>query len=81
MIELALQRGISLVAIDEVRGRRAATAAGLVVTGSLGLLGRAKTSGLIPAVAPYVTAMRAGGVHLDDALVSRFLAAFSEAPA
>jgi predicted nucleic acid-binding protein len=69
---------IQLVAIDEARGRRAAKAAGLTVTGSLGLLGLAKTRGLIPAVGPFVAAMQTGGVYLDDALVRRFLAAVGE---
>jgi predicted nucleic acid-binding protein len=78
VIELALQRRIQLVAIDEARGRRAAKAAGLTVTGSLGLLGLAKTRGLIPAVGPFVAAMQTGGVYLDDALVRRFLAAVGE---
>jgi predicted nucleic acid-binding protein len=79
VIELALQRRISLVAIDEARGRRAASAAGLTVTGSLGLLGRAKARGLVTAVAPYVAVMRTSGVYLDDALVRRFLDAMGEA--
>ena len=79
VIELALQRRVGLVAIDEARGRRAAAAAGLTVTGSLGLLGQAKVLGLVPAVGPYVAAMRDSGVYLDDALVRRFLVAMGEA--
>jgi uncharacterized protein len=78
VIELAIERSIRIVAIDEVRGRRAATAAGLTVTGSLGLLGLAKTHGLIPRVAPYVARMRTSGVYLDDTLVNRFLDALGE---
>jgi predicted nucleic acid-binding protein len=42
VIQLALEQRISLVGIDERKGRRAAGAAGLAVTGTLGLLGRAK---------------------------------------
>jgi predicted nucleic acid-binding protein len=73
VIQLALERQVGTVAIDEVRGRRAALAAGLRVTGSLGLLGRAKAIGLIPVVKPYVTAMRSAGIFLDDGLVEWFL--------
>jgi len=40
VIELALQVGVPRVVIDERRGRRAALAVGLQVTGTLGLLGR-----------------------------------------
>ena len=47
VIQLAIERSIDSVCIDEWRGRRAAKAVGLQVTGSLGLLGRAKHQGLI----------------------------------
>ena len=40
-----LEQAIRDVCIDEWRGRRAAAAIGLQVTGSLGLLGRAKSLG------------------------------------
>ena len=49
VIELALQEGVPRVVIDERRGRRAALAVGLHVTGTLGLLGRAKELGIVPA--------------------------------
>jgi len=42
VIQLVLERGIAWVCIDEWKGRRAALAAGLKVTGVLGLLGLAK---------------------------------------
>jgi predicted nucleic acid-binding protein len=44
VIQLALEQGIAVVAIDERKGRRAALSVGLRVTGSLGLLGRASGS-------------------------------------
>lgn len=48
VIHLALQLGGARACIDDWKGRRAAAALGLPVTGSLGLLARAKTPGLIP---------------------------------
>jgi predicted nucleic acid-binding protein len=78
VIQLAVERGIEIVCIDEWRGRRAATAAGLRVTGSLGLLGRAKRVGLIETVRPWVTKLSAAGVHYHPDLVARFLAAMGE---
>ena len=51
VIQLALEQSISRVCIDELQGRRAALAVGLNLTGSLGLLGRAKLLGIIPAFA------------------------------
>ena len=52
VIELALEQGLSRVAIDEWKGRRAALASGLQVVGSLGLLGKAKSLGLLPSLKP-----------------------------
>jgi len=78
VIQLALDQGIPLVCIDERKGRRAALAVGLKVTGTLGLLGRAKGLGLIPSVRPHVERMVAGGDWFDTALLARFYAAIGE---
>jgi len=45
VIQLALQHGIPLVAIDETVGRRFARLSGLTVTGAIGILLRAKSLG------------------------------------
>lgn len=78
VIQLALELRIARVCIDEWRGRRAATAAGLKITGSLGLLGRAKNLGLIPAVRPWIDKMQAVGIHYHPELLAKFLAAIGE---
>jgi predicted nucleic acid-binding protein len=78
VIQLAMERAIETVCIDEWRGRRAAIAAGLRVTGSLGLLGRAKRVGLIVAVRPWIAKLDAAGVHYHPDLVAKFLAAIGE---
>ncbi len=72
-IALALERGIRLVAIDEAEGRRLALARGLALTGSVGILVRAKRSGLLALVKPSLDAMRAGGAWLGDDLVRKVL--------
>ena len=46
VIQHALEQRIGVVGIDERKGRRAARAVGLTVTGTLGLLARAKTLGV-----------------------------------
>jgi len=46
-IVLAIERRADLLLVDERRGRRTATAAGLTVTGLLGVVARAKRVGLI----------------------------------
>lgn len=77
VIELALEEGVGRVVIDERRGRRAALAVGLQVTGTLGLLGRAKELGLVPAVGPFVEALRVSGWY-DPAVVEWFLSTMGE---
>lgn len=60
-IGLALEAGVGLVAMDERRGRLVAREMGLAVTGSLGVLLRAKRLGFIEAVAPrHLARGRAG---------------------
>ena len=79
VIQLALDRGIRTVCIDEWRGRRAARASGLIVTGSLGLLGRAKHEGLVSSVRPFVKLLADRGAFYHPDLVRRFLEAMGEA--
>ncbi len=78
VIQLALERSVATVCIDERRGRRAASAVGLQVTGTLGILGRAKRSGLLPSVRPLIARMATQGDWFDAALVERFLEALGE---
>jgi uncharacterized protein len=53
-IVLAIERRADLLLVDERRGRRAATAAGLTVTGLLGVVARAKRAGLIDLAKPVL---------------------------
>jgi predicted nucleic acid-binding protein len=48
------------------------------VTGSLGLLGRAKRLGLIPDVASYVKRLSTVGVHYHPELIRRFMESTGE---
>ena len=78
VIQLALEQKIGCVCIYEVKGRRYARGVGLSVTGSLGLLGRAKRVGLIPLVKPYIDAITATGTWYHPELVRRFLTDLGE---
>jgi predicted nucleic acid-binding protein len=78
VIQLALDVGVRTVAIDEWKGRRAALASGLRVTGSLGLLGRAKAQGLIPELKPLITKAIDAGIWYNRDLVRAFLEAAGE---
>lgn len=57
-IALAADLGAAIVVIDEQEGRMLAHHTGLSVTGTLGILLRAKRSGHIPLVRPEIQALR-----------------------
>lgn len=78
VIQLARERSIEWVCIDDRKGRRAALAVGLRVTGSLGLLIRAKIVGLVPAVRPFIERAMSEGVWYDPDLTTRVLADLGE---
>jgi len=74
VIHAALTRGVSIVAIDELRGRRWARQHGLQVTGSLGLLIGLYRAGAVPSLETAFAAMKAKGIYLDDRLLQQVLA-------
>lgn len=78
VIHLALELRVPTVAIDEWKGRRAALAAGLEVTGTLGLLGRAKLQGLVPALEPLINRAVKEGIRYHPDLVRAVLDAVGE---
>lgn len=78
VIELALEQNTSLVCIDEIKGRRAALASGLQVVGSLGLLGKAKTLGLITEIRPLIEKAQLSGIYYDTKLIEKFLSELGE---
>ena len=78
VIQLALEQNIETVCIDELKGRRAANAVGLNVVGSLGLLGKAKTCGLISEIKPFLQKATSAGIYYDEKLIEKFLQSFGE---
>jgi hypothetical protein len=78
VIQLALEQSILRVCIDETKGRRAAAATGLAVLGSLGLMGKAKSLGLIVKARPFIEKAMLGGIHYREDLVQRVLNALGE---
>lgn len=69
---------MSVVSIDEWKGRRAALAAGLEVTGTLGLLAKAKLQGLIPALRPLIEKAVEEGIRYHPEIVNAVLEAVGE---
>jgi predicted nucleic acid-binding protein len=69
VIQLALEHNIPLFAIDETVGRRFSRLSGLTVTGSIGILLRAKTMGYPLSMAESIRRMRQRGIWLSDNVV------------
>ena len=78
VIATALERNIGLVCIDETVGRRMARLAGLNLTGSLGILIKAKQRGLPIVIADAVRRMREQGIWLSAQVIASALAAAGE---
>jgi len=68
---LASKHTDSTVIIDERLGRNVAEYMGLQVTGTLGVLAKAKASGFIPSFYAAAQGMREQGIHYSDGLITR----------
>ena len=78
-IVLALELSAERLLIDEATGRSIAEAAGLKVTGILGVLLIAKQRGLIPFVQPVIDSLIAqAGFRVGSALYEAILVAAQE---
>jgi predicted nucleic acid-binding protein len=69
VIQTALQEGIELVCIDEVVGRRIARLSKLSITGSIGILLKAKSMGYPISIPEALSQMRARGIWLSESVV------------
>ncbi|MFY9975274.1 MAG: DUF3368 domain-containing protein [Chromatiaceae bacterium] len=73
VIAHALAQHAERVVIDDREARRCAMSMGLAVIGTLGIIGRAKTTGLIDRAEPVVKRLLATGLYASDELVRRLL--------
>ena len=78
VLALAQELNADLVIIDERLARLHAKRLGLTLTGTLGVLLRAKQLGHVKAVAPLIDKLRGGGIHLSDVVVAEVLALADE---
>ena len=70
VIQTALDKKIQTVCIDEMVGRRIARLNGLTLTGSLGVMIRAKKEGHLPALREAIDKMQTHGIRLSEKLIS-----------
>lgn len=67
-IALATQFEDSLLIIDDRKGRKFATALGLNITGTIGIILQAKLAGIIPAVKPLLNKIKATNFRITSEL-------------
>jgi len=73
VIALALERQAKLVLLDELTGRKVAQSLELPVTGTVGILIRAKQKRLIAAVGPLLEKMRHCGIRYSERFIQAVL--------
>lgn len=78
VIQLALDEHVQTVCIDESAERRMARLHGLSVTGSIGILLRAKQEGFAFSMRDAIQRMQAKGIWLGASVVKFALATFGE---
>lgn len=64
--------------LDDLDGRRCAQAFGLPVIGTLGVVLRAKSKGILVAARPVISHLRRVGLYASDQLIDRILAHLDE---
>jgi predicted nucleic acid-binding protein len=79
VIQLALDRKLQVVAIDEAAGRRIARLNDLSVTGSIGILLRAKREGYQFSMPEAINRMKERGIWLSDRVTAFALAQAEDA--
>jgi uncharacterized protein len=72
---IALAQSIpgSIVLLDDAQARRVAERLGIRRIGTLGILRRAKKSGLVIAVKPYIEQLCAQGIYIRQSLINAVL--------
>jgi len=78
VIALALEHNANLVLIDELAGRQVAQSLGLTITGSVGILIRAKQMGKINSIKPILQAMTHQGIHFSARFIAQVLQSVGE---
>lgn len=79
-IRLALELEVGALLVDDYAARTCAERLGLTVTGTLGLLARAKHLGIVPEVLPLYRGLAQSRFFMSDAIVRALLVSVGEDP-
>lgn len=71
-IALAVEKGVRVI-LDDRKARSVASRLGVPVTGTVGLLLKAKQAGLVTAIKPLLAALAANQFHISQELVTEAL--------
>lgn len=77
-IALALEISDSLLILDDIKARKVATQLGLSITGTLGIIIKAKLEGIIPSVIPILNKIKQTDFRLSDEVELQVLKAAME---
>ena len=77
-IALALEISDSLLILDDIKARKVATQLGLSITGTLGIIIKAKLEGIIPSVIPILNKIKQTDFRLSNEVESQVLKADME---
>ena len=69
----ALEQGIATVVLDDFSARNKAKQLGLSVTGTLGVIVKAKNSNLIKDIAFEIEGLKAAGIYISDDIIQQIL--------
>lgn len=75
---LAQNLQADLIIVDDKPARKAATFLGFEITGTIGVLVKAKKRGLIKAVKPFIESMKEINIRLSDDVINMALSAAGE---
>ena len=67
----ALEKGVSTVILDENAARNKAKQLGLTVTGTLGILLKAKKQGFIEDIFSEIDGLKNAGMYISDSVINR----------
>jgi predicted nucleic acid-binding protein len=78
-IALAMETQGALLVVDDLKARKEASRLGLKMTGTMGILYRAKQAGIVPLLAPLLQNIEQAGFRISSAIVEELLRKSGEA--